>query len=187
VMGSMTTITEQEKEYAALEKALSPLTGIPYRYMVQFVNDLITDANVFMAEVFSYPFEFMPIPEGDAFDYKFKMRVGDVTITDIAKGSEAQKAMADLAFTLALMIQLRLTNYGLYLDECDQAFDAYHKQRLLQFLKSVVDDGLVSQLFTINHSAIMSGGMSGADILVLNENNIVLPEIYNTHVKIRKY
>jgi len=187
VMTNISLITQQERQYSAIEKALSPTIGIPYRYMVQFVNDLIDDANVFLAEVFSYPFEFIPITDRDTFDYKFRMRVGDVVIPDIARGSEAQKEMADLALTLALIIQLRQTNYALYLDECDKAFDAYHKQRLLQFLKSIVDDQLISQLFLINHSSVIYSGLQNANTLVLNQNNIILPEVFNTHVLLQKY
>ena len=187
IVENISSIDVQYQELSQLETSLSPTTGIPYSYMVRFINDLITTANEFIKEVFSYPFEFIPIPEGDPLDYKFKMRVGDVSVPDISDCSEAQEAGADFCFRLAQIIHLKQTNYGLYLDEFDKSLDHYHKQRLLELLKSLVGDNIVSQMFMINHSVMSYTGMSGANILVLNKDNIILPDVYNQNVRILHY
>ena len=187
ILTNITRIETQQRDFSEMERALSPSSGIPYRYMVQFINELISIANPFIAEVFSYPFEFIPLEEGSPLDYKFRMRVGDVIVPDISRCSEAQKDFADLAFRLAQIIELRQTHYPIHLDEVDKAFDHYHKQKLLDLLNTLVPDRIVEQLFMINHSVMMSSGVSNAEILVLNENNIILPEVYNQHVRIQRY
>lgn len=187
VMENIEKISIQEKEYTEIEKALSPTSGIPHKYMVQFLNDLFTDANIFISEVFSIPFEFILLDENKTLDYKFKMQVGEVIVPDISECSDAQMEMANFAFNLALSITREQSQYPLALDEVGRSFDQYHKQKLVEFLKTIVDDGFVSQLFLINHHAIISAGLLNSDCVVLNDSNIVVPEIYNEHVRIEKY
>jgi hypothetical protein len=187
VMVNIEKLTINEAEYTQLEKALSPTVGLPHRYMVQFLNDILTDANLFLSEIWSYPIEFVLFDEDANLDYKFRMKVRDVPIPDISEGSEGQSEIADFAFNLALAIQLKQSGYPLMLDECGRTFDAYHKQRLVEFLKTIVDDDLVSQLFLINHHATISAGLLNSDTIVLNSDNIVVPEVYNEYVKIEKY
>lgn len=187
IMVNIEKITLLEKEYSDLETALSPTTGIAHKYMVQFLNDLFTDANIFMAEIFSYPVEFILLDENSTLDYKFKMMIGDVQIPDPSEASEGQEELINFAFNLALFIQRGQSQYGLMLDECGRTFDSYHKQRLVEFLKSIVDDGLVSQLFLINHHATISAGLLNSNTVVLNPENIVVPENYNEYVTISKY
>ena len=184
---NITTIETQLSEVSQMERALSPTTGIPYRYMVQFINKLIDTANVFIRSVFSYPFEFINISPGEVLDYRFRMRVGDVSVPDISRCSDAQKDLADLAFRLAQIVQLKQTGYGIYLDEVDKTFDHHHKQRLLNLLRSLTEEHIVSQLFIVGHNLATYGGMQNVETLVLNDNNIILPSTYNTHAKIIHY
>lgn len=187
VIVNIEKISVLEKEYVLVEKALSPTHGIPHKYMVQFLNDVLKRANVFISEVFSYPFEFVPLDEHTPFDYKFKMYVGDVPIPDVSDGSDAQQEVANFAFNLGLAVQLRMTDYALMLDECGRTFDTHHKQKLVEFLKTIVDDGIVAQLFLINHHATISAGLLNSDTVVLNPDNIVVPTKYNEYVLIEKY
>jgi ABC-type cobalamin/Fe3+-siderophores transport system ATPase subunit len=187
ITNNITTISTQQREHMEMERALSPSDGIPYRYMVQFINSIIDIANPFIREVFSYPFEFIPLIEGAALTYKFPMLVGDVLVPDISECSDAQRDMADLAVRLAQIIQLKQTGYGLYLDEVDRGMDYYHRQQLLNLLKSLTENDVASQLFMVNHNVITYSGILNAEILVLNENNIVLPQVYNEHVRITHY
>jgi len=183
----VTTINAVEtdlNDFTLIEKSLSPTTGIPYGYMIQFINELIHCANHFLRKVFSYPFAFIPRIEGEPLDYKFRMRVGDVIVPDISDCSDAQKDMADLAFRLAQFVQLQLTNYPIYLDESDRAFDHHHKQQLLDLIKTLVSEQIVSQLCMVNHNVAMYSGTQDSETLVLNENNIIVPKTFNEHVTI---
>lgn len=187
VLVNIEKIKHREAEYKLLEKALSPTTGIPNGYMVQFLNDTLKNANLFLSEVFSYPFEFVFFAEDQPLDYNFKMRVRDVPIPDISEGSDAQEEMANFAFNLAITLQHTNANYPLMLDECGRTFDSYHKQKLVEFLKTITEDRLVPQLFLINHHATISAGLLNSDTVVLNSDNIVVPEHYNEHVHMVRY
>jgi hypothetical protein len=176
-----------QREHQEIERGLSPSEGIPYRYMVSFINDLIAVANQFIAQVFSYPFEFIPLVPGDPLTYKFRMLVGDVKRPDISECSEAQMDFADFAWRLAQIIHLKHNEYGIYLDEIDRAYDHYHKHQLLDLLKILVPTGVVQQLFMINHNATTYTGVIGAETLVLNDTNIILPQDYNTHARLVRY
>ena len=178
-------VLEHEKHRMSLiEKALSPNSGIPHQYMVSYLNALLKTMNYFISRVFSYPMELILLKDDDVLTYKFPIKIGgDVTLSDINMGSSAQKEMIDITFMLAQMVQLKLSDYGLKIDELDRAFDSHHRQKLLELFSSLVDDGICSQLFLVSHHAVMSQGLSNADNLVLNDANITLPAIYNTNVE----
>lgn len=184
IMKQIEIFEEQKAKLSHIERALSPNSGIPHRYMVQFINALIATANYFISRVFSYSLELIPISFEDMLTYKFSIKVGEITVPDISTCSDAQKEMIDIAFMLALIVQLKLTDYAICPDEWGRCFDVYHKQRLLELLTSLVDEGVVSQIFIVNHDISFSGGLINTDVVVLNSANILVPEIYNTTVEI---
>lgn len=164
-----------------LEEALSPATGIPHTYTLDFVNALITSANRWIAMVFSYPLALIPLRADDALDYRFAVQNQGEVVPDVSLCSTAQQEIINLAFTLALMQHLGLRDYPLQLDESGRSFDPYHKQRLIDLLRYVVDHQVVSQLFLVNHHAAVHEGLANAEILVLSAANLLTPPVYNTH------
>lgn len=187
VMSNISIIKAKELEYRLIEKALSPVTGIPNKYMVQFLNDILIRANIFLNEICSYEFEFLLFEVDQPIDYYFKMRVKDKTISDISECSEGQEEMGNFVFNLSLAIQLNRSEYPFMMDEIGRTFDSQHKQKLVNFLKSLTEEKILPQLFIINHHATISSGLLNSDTIVLNTENIVVPEIYNEHVLIEKY
>jgi len=186
ILANISRIESERDEYAVIEKALSPNTGIPHRYTVNYINALIRNANVFISMVFSYTFEILPIDDDVSIDYEFSAKVGDVTVPKLAMCSSAQKDIIDLAFIFALAVQLKYTDYPVVLDETGRTFDHYHKQQLLSLLRTAVDDNIVSQMFLVNHDAIIHASFAAADLIVLNSDNIVTPVEYNTNVRMTK-
>lgn len=179
---------EHKKElYTILEKPLSPIEGIPHKYMVEFLNSIINIANQFIASVMSYSIAIDKLDINKPIDYKFAMTVEDVPIPTMAECSDAQAEIIDFAFTLALICKLNYTNYPLYLDEIGRTFDNYHKNEILKILHKIIEEGVVSQLFLINHNAAIYDGILNCDILVLNDENILLPKVYNENVVLEKY
>lgn len=187
VVANIEKLEVLKKDYAEIERALSPNTGIPHKYMVNFINALIKNANIFIGMVFSYPFEINTIDENKPVDFEFSAKVGGVHVPKLSMCSSAQRDIIDFAFSvMSLIVQLKLTDYPVLIDELGNTFDYHHKQKILTLMRTIVDDHLVSQLFLINHDAIIHNGMNDADFVVLNDNNIMLPSIYNEHVKIEK-
>lgn len=182
----ITQITKIETHRAELLWMEGALAKIPGSYQILFLNALIRTMNAAIAQVFSYPFALLPVSEATALDYVFPVRVGHITVPDISYCSDAQKEIVNLAFRLAMMTLLHLTEYPIQLDEIGKSFDTYHKQRLLDLVRDVVDGHVVSQLYLVNHHALIHEGLTQANVLVLREENILTPPSFNTHVQFNR-
>lgn len=184
VMDQISVIEKEKDDYAQLEQALSPTSGIPYKYMTQYINGLIEIMNFCIEMVFSYSLRINPIKAGDTLNYTFSAKADDTDIPDISEFSEAQQEITNLAFTIAVMIQNGWSEYPLFLDETGRTFDPHHKQTLLNLLKYIVDEELVSQLFLVNHNSAVWDGLANSEIIVLHQDNIQTPPTFNDHVTI---
>lgn len=178
------TITTRKIELEHVARSISPYTGFPHRHMIDFANSLIHNVNCVLAQVWSYPFSVIPLTYTDTFDGTFKVQVDDVVVPDLESLSKAQEAMMNLAWTLAFVLCKNLTDYPIYLDECDEGFDHAHKGALLDWLRSLIDQRLVSQLWMVHHEAVLYDGFADGEVLCLSDNNIVRPEKMNRHVDI---
>lgn len=184
VLEQIKKIEAERAELSAMEAALSPKDGIPHTYTVAFLNAVIDTANAYIAAVFSYNLELDQIDGKKPIDYTFGVQVGDVHVDDISTCSSAQQEMMNLAFNLAFMKHCGLSDYPIFLDEAGKSFDHYHRHELLNLFQIILDEGVVSSLYLVNHNGTVIGGLSNADIFVINELNIVLPSQYNDHVEI---
>jgi DNA repair exonuclease SbcCD ATPase subunit len=184
VLGQISVIEKRRSELELMEYALSPRNGLPHTRTVRFLNALIGTMNHYIAEVFGYRFELVPLSEDAPIDYKFSAYVGDVLIPDISTCSAAQQEVISAAFVLAVIVQTRLSDYPLFLDEIGKSFDPHHRQKLLDLFRLILEENTVSQLFIVNHNATVWAGLPNADILVLNDLNIMLPSRYNEHAEI---
>lgn len=174
------------REYEIIEKCLSPAFGIPQKYMARYMNAIIDGANGIIARVFSYHFKIRPVDENTPLTFDLSAEVGDVIVDDVSNCSTGQQDMINLAWTLSMMIQLRLVNYPIYLDEFGNTFDEHHRQRLLNLITELQNLRVITQVFMINHHAIVHEGILDRDVLVLADSNIMVPEVYNEHVEIAK-
>jgi DNA repair exonuclease SbcCD ATPase subunit len=173
-------------ELTSMEKILNPYTGLPSVYTRKYIEKILNHVNYFISRVFTYKLEVSLVEDVKNMKYKFSVKVDDVPAGDISDCSDGQMEIIDLAFTLALMIALGIyKTHPIFLDEVGRCFDSYHTQRLLEMLSDLVDQGYISQLFIINHQAVLAGGFDKADVICLRSENIVLPEDYNQHVVIR--
>jgi hypothetical protein len=175
---------EHEKElHEDLELALSPTSGIPHKYLVKSLNNYITTVNALINQVWCYPLVIQPVSETEELTFVFPIKVDDVLVPDIAECSTGQRCMIDFAWNIAGIMGRKLQDYPLYLDEADDGLDVTHKQRFLELLKALIDNKIISQLLMVNHHALMSEGFSDSDVICLRDENIVVPEHANRHVK----
>lgn len=184
VILQLSKIEAERVEWQWMEAALA---RIPVSYTVTFLNSVIGTMNRYIAKVFSSPFFLLPVSESEPLDYQFPAQVGDDQIPDISFCSDAQMEIVNLTFRIALMKQLGLNDYPIHLDEVGRTFDTYHKQCLLELLRELLDDHVVSQMHLVNHHALIHEGLTNADILVLNDTNILLPPTYNEHAKFNHF
>jgi hypothetical protein len=170
------------KDYQTIEKSLSPYTGFPHRHLVEYTNTLIHNVNCVLAQVWSYPLQIEELTYDSPFDGTFAISVDGLIVSDISRLSKGQQAIVNLAWMLAFVIGKRLLDYPIFLDECDEGLDPVHKQSLLEWLRSLIDQRLVSQLWMIHHEAVLFEGFVDSEVLCLMDGNIIRPEKMNTHV-----
>jgi hypothetical protein len=167
-----------------IERALSPTCGIPHSYTLTFINSVIGYANKLIKAVFVYDLEILEFDQDLDIDFKFQVNVNGTPLRDISECSTAQQEIIDLTLTISLIIHKKL-HHPIFLDEVGKSFDTHHKHRLLYLLNMLIDSGIATQIFIINHHAEIYDGLSNADIVVINPTNILLPQEYNTSVVIQ--
>jgi len=178
-------IEKTRKKYEASKKIEETLFQLQVEYTRSFVNNVIESMNYFISLVFAYPMEIHKFDDDKDIDFQFSISVKDwVKIKDISTCSSGQKCVIDLAFNLALILELKLHDYALYVDELDSALDSVHKQRLLELFKALLDKKIVNQLFVVNHNTDSYEGFLG-EYVVIDSTNIVVPAVFNNHVKIK--
>jgi len=165
----------------------SSLFELPINYTRSFVNRLIETTNYFVAEVMTYPMMILPIDDGNRMDFSFPIVVDDVRLKDINGCSDGQKAIVTLAFNLALIIELGLNDYPIYIDEVDRALDTAHSKRLSELLNMLMEKNIVSQLFAVNHHPSFIDYLTDKGIIVLNGDNIDIPHDANENVEMTYY
>lgn len=187
----LTTISGVEKDKIINEKielALSPSTGIPHKFMTRYLNAMIHNVNYFVAQIWSYKLEIQSLSENNPLDYTFKLLVGTDQHPDLNRTSEGQADVLNLAWTLAILLQMKLLNQlPLFADELGRTFDPQHRLQLLKFLDSLIFNKLVEQLFLVNHYSLFTEGFQEADIICLSPDQMGdLPDNTNQFVKIIK-
>lgn len=185
VMEQIHLIEKTKTKYQGIEKELSPNSGLPHRYLVEYINMLIHNTNYFIAQVFSYPLKLVPIDPNEPITFSFEIMVDHVKVPDISRLSKGQSEIVVIATTLAMLLQKKmLDQYPLFLDEIGASFDPTHQIALLELLKSLQDRKLVNQMFMINHAAIYAESWNSADIIALKTDDVVLAGMVNEHVDI---
>lgn len=177
-------IEKEKKLLEEIEFGLSPSTGFPHKNMVEYLNVLINNVNCILDSLVSYPLQLIPLNLEDNLDYTFKILVDDSEVSDISKLSRGQRTFVNMAFIISFIMNMNLTNYPLFVDETVEGLDITHTQRALEWLKEVVDQKYVSQMFFVNHDAVMNSGFDGAASICLMSDNVQVPLNANEHVKI---
>lgn len=165
---------------------LSPKSGIPYQYMLKFVNGVLSNMNEIIRDVWGYNLE-MEYEDGNvALDYCFPVRINDGNkVQDCSMCSKGEKEILDIAWLFAVYRVLGFNHcFPVFLDEPDSALSHGNRLRIMELIKNLITSGDVHQLFIVNHNFSLFSAFEHNEIMCLNPSNIVLPEVYNTHVKI---
>ena len=177
---TMTRLKQEEDIWKAVESGLNPSKGLPCIYLVRFMNRLIQRANQFIKEVWCHDMELVYLNEEDDLDFTIQVMQNKSTITkDISLCSNGEAAIINLAMILAIGVERGYLNWCyLKLDEIDAALTETHRSRLVALIDRLVNEGVIKQLFLVNHFAIQTG-MSKCSTICLCSEGIVLPNEYN--------
>ena len=171
--------------WESVEFGLSPTKGLPFIYLVRFINRLISHVNRYIKEVWCYDMELVYLKESDNLDFGIQVLINKSSIVkDISICSDGQKAIINLAMTLAISKERGFgTKFPLKLDEVDAPLTDEHRTNLVAMLSRLVEVGEIAQLFLVNHFVIHSG-MSHCETVCLSTDGIVVPNVFNEHVQI---
>lgn len=182
-------IAELKPIYDKAKYVEKSLYELPIKYTKKFVNAIIETTNYFINEIASYPICLEPIGDDVECDFTFPVTIdGNVLVKDISLCSEGQQAIIKFAFNLAMAIELKFNNFPIFCDEQNRSLDTIHNQRLTDFLLGIISNHIIGQLFVVNHDETMLNKLAyTGNIVVLNSDNIILPNKYNENVKITYY
>lgn len=172
-------------QWSQVEQALSPARGLPHVYMVRYLNNLITNANILLASICGYPLKINKLDPNKGLDFTLPVTVRDQhKVPDVSRCSDGQKQMIDLVWTIVTCQQTGINKtFPLILDEPDSMLSQSNRLRLLELLTKLVQQGDISQLFLVNHHAALQG-MGNAEVFCVSTEGIALPHVYNEHVTI---
>lgn len=172
-------------KYDEAKHVETALFELPIIYTKKFINDIIDTTNSLIHDIMTYRVELLHINDDIDFGFSFPVIIGDIPLKDISECSEGQKAIIQLAFNLAVIIELNLNNLPVFCDEVDRALDVVHAERLTDTLLNLISGNIINQLFVIGHDkSFLAAFQDSENVIMLNGDNIDLPNSYNTNVKI---
>jgi hypothetical protein len=187
-------LERDEECFGILVKQLSPTEGLIAEGLLGFIKNFVLQMNTLIKKVWTYPLVIQTCEMLDDasvdLDYRFPMTVmtPDNLISDVSKGSAGMQEIVNLAFKLTAMRYLNLQHSAVYLDEFSAALDASHTTASVYLIKSLLEQQSFSQVFMISHDFAQYGALANAEICVLNDLNIVVPQtgqVVNSHVVMR--
>jgi len=173
--------------YKLLARALSPTHGIVADITKNFIRHFTGMINEHIAMVWTYPMEIDAVlEEGATLNVKLPIIVNNQPNPDgdIADGSTGQVSMIDWVFKLVVMELTGLHDFPLLADEFGKDFDDEHRERLVNYIQSLMEQGRFSQLFMVSHYSSVYGSFNQAEFVVLDDRNITRPADANLHVEI---
>lgn len=193
VIEQLTKMIEQnEEEYKAINiisTLLSPQDGLIAESLIGFLNQFLSEMANAVEQIWSYRMRpYLELgDEGIDLDYRFKVEIEGVDdpVKEISKLSRGQKEIIDFTFKLLLMQHLDMADYPVFMDEVGGSFDNQHRDRLYQYIKTLVEDNQISQVFIISHIATSHDALSLADKNVLDTDAIMQDETVNRVLKMK--
>lgn len=182
------TIKEMKPKLINAKYVERSIVDLSSDYTITFINNLIETTNYFINKIVTYPIRLLPMDKNSNCDFNFPLMINnDVVTKDISKCSDGQKAIIQLAFNLAMIIELKYNKYPIACDEMDRALDMTHSKKLTDMLIELINSGLISQLFVAAHEPSFVKRFSNiGNIIILNGDNIDLPDKYNVNTKIER-
>lgn len=175
--------------YKALDKATSPTEGVVANIIKGFMERFLNHMNTHLAKVWSYDLILEQLPDkGQPFTCQFPLFVdgAEKPVPDFKGGSTGQVSMIDFAFKLVVFKLLGLNDMPLLADEFGKDFDDEHRERLVNYIRDMIEEKQFSQLFMVSHYSSVYNSLAGsAEFVVLNDRNITKPSEYNTGITFR--
>lgn len=184
---SVSELTLAEADYRLLLQSLSPTEGLIADSLMGFINTVTQQMNFIISKIWTSKISVRPChAERGDLDYKFPLSFeGGLQIADVSLGSKGQKELIDYVFVLIAMIYLDLKDYPLLMDEVGHSFHDAHRIRLFDYIKQLLDQGTVGQVFVVSHFSNTHGSLTHADVNVIDNTGVLVPPHANRHFKLK--
>lgn len=170
-------LTVERDSLTMVADTLSPKDGLIAKSLNQFISKFVEDMNMFISRIWSYPLEILVDLESDNLDYKFKLKVnGDHVVSDISKASLGMSEIINLVFKFVIMRYMDISDYPVFLDEFGTHLDTEHRIKAFKNILDICDRTNHSQVFMISHHEQVYGSMHNSDVVMLNIDNIKIPQ-----------
>jgi hypothetical protein len=191
VKASIVRLEQEEQVLKLLMQSLSPTEGLIAEGLLGFIRSLVRKMNIVIRRIWSYKMEVQDCSvDSDTnaeLDYRFPLIINDNKddpVPDVSKGSAGQREVVDLAFKIVAMGYLNMTDYPLQLDEFGNSFDQAHRVNASSTIKAILEQMNFTQLWMVSHYADNYGVFTNAEVCVISDTNIAVPDKYNEHVVI---
>jgi len=172
---TISSLEAKIKKLSIITEQLSPTAGIPYKYTVQYINDLFKLANTFIKHIWEHELELVYFKDKDDLDFIFKLLINNSSeLKDINMCSKGQRSLIDLVINLSICIYRGYSQiYPIKLDEIDDGMTPAHQARLTEFLGDLLQQNTINQVFLMNHHVSVSTSFRDAGVISLCSDDII--------------
>lgn len=176
-------LRQSEADYRLLLQSLSPTEGLIADSLMGFIYTVTEQMNYIISQIWTSSIKVLPChAERGDLDYKFPLAFDrSLTVPDVSLGSKGQKELVDYVFVLIAMIYLDLKDYPLLMDEVGHSFHDSHRIRLFDYIKRLLDQGTVGQIFVVSHFSNTHGTLTHADVNVIDNTGVLVPPNANRY------
>lgn len=171
--------SDLKESYQLLSKTLSPKTGLIGKHLSVFTAEFLARLNQLLEEMLDSDLE-VRCENTNSLEPRMTLYVNGGKAGDISVASTGQKDAINTAAIITMMEYSKLTDAPLLLDEVGSSFDDTNREKLVTFIRELVDNGAVPHVYLVSHIASMYIGLANVDFIVLDSTNLsTLPKSYN--------
>lgn len=185
---SQVELKEDSEVYGLLLDNLSPTSGLIADVLMGFITTLTAQFNDLIRKVWTTPLFVMPCSmEKNDLNYKFPVQSNDAAHSspDISECSEGEMELIDFVFVMIVRLYMGYTSYPLVLDEVGRCFSETHRANLYNYVKLLIEAGLLTQVFVISHFESTYKTLTHADVNVLDPTGILVTPGANKCIQLK--
>lgn len=185
---SLQELNESYGHHKTLLDVLSPVNGLIAKSMVGLINCISEQMNTVLRRVWSTSITILPCKmKNSDLDYKFPVLTEESgeSVPDVVNGSVGEQEIIDLAFTLVARTYLGMMGFPLCMDEVGIHFTEAHRMSLFDYIKDLINQEVVSQIFIISHFNTTHGAIPDAEVNILDTTGILVKPEYNKNFTIQ--
>ncbi len=181
-------LEEDNEIYKMLIEHISPSSGLIADVLLGFIKTLTAQLNDLIRKVWTTPLFIMPCGmDSTDLNYKFPLQSKDNQngSADVSEASEGELELIDFVFMMVARHYLGYGKYPLFLDEVGRCFHETHRANLYNYIKLLVEAGLVTQVFVISHFESTYKTLTHADVNVIDPTGVLVTPGANKCLQIK--